>query len=84
MVVEYPGHTLFSRQLLHAPQQERGGCDMSVAELVAHYKERELGEKSGKAEKPRKAYLYIFNNYVLPKWESLSLHAVKAVAVEDC
>jgi integrase len=56
---------------------------MTVAELVMHYKDRELGEDSGKAEKPRKAYLYIFNNYVLPKWGSFPLGAVKAVAVED-
>jgi integrase len=56
---------------------------MSVAELVTHYTERELGENSGRAEKPRKAYLYIFKNYILPKWETLPLRAVKAVAVED-
>ena len=56
---------------------------MSVAELVTHYTERELAENSGKAAKPRKAYLYIFKNYVLPKWETLPLRAVKAVAVED-
>jgi len=57
--------------------------EMSVAELVTHYTERELGEDSGKAEKPRKAYQYIFKNYILPKWEALPLRAVKAVAVED-
>jgi integrase len=56
---------------------------LTVAELVDHYKERELGEDSGKATKPRKAYLYIFKNYILPKWGHLPLQAVKAVAVED-
>ena len=71
------------RLSLNAPQQEQSDCSMSVAELVAHYQERELGENSGRAEKPRKAYLYIFNNYVLPKWGELPLRAVKAVAVED-
>jgi hypothetical protein len=71
------------RQLANASQQVRGNSDMTVVELVMHYKERELGENSGKAEKPRKAYLYIFNNYVLPKWGSFPLGAVKAVAVED-
>jgi integrase len=54
-----------------------------VMELVEHYKERELGEDSGKAAKPRKAYLYIFANYILPRWGSLPLGQVKAVAVED-
>jgi integrase len=50
---------------------------------VEHYQKHELGDDSGKALKPRKAYLYIFNNYILPKWGSLPLRAVKAVAVED-
>jgi integrase len=70
------------RQLADTPQQERGS-DLTVAELVEHYKERELGEDSGKAVKPRKAYLYILTNYVLPKWGSLPLAAVKAIKVED-
>jgi integrase len=42
-----------------------------------------LKQNSGRAEKPRKAYLYIFNNYLLPRWGSLPLRAVKAVIVED-
>lgn len=70
------------RQLSNIPQHERGS-DLTVTELVNHYRERELGENSGKAEKPRKAYLYIFNNFILPKWGNLLLHGVKAVAVED-
>jgi integrase len=56
---------------------------LTVTELVEHYKERELGEDSGKAAKPRKAYLYIFANYILPRWGSFPLAQVKAVAVED-
>ena len=71
------------RQLANAPQPVEAGASLSVAELVEHYTQRELGEDSGKAAKPRKAYLYIFNNYIVPKWGSLPLAAVKAVAVED-
>lgn len=71
------------RQLANTPLHERDNSDTTVAELVDHYKERELGDDSGKAAKPRKAYLYIFTNYILPKWGTLSLQAVKAVAVED-
>ncbi len=56
---------------------------LTMNELVEHYKQRELGDDSGKALKPRKAYLYIFANYILPKWGSFSLGQVKAVAVED-
>ena len=71
------------RQLLNEPKHKAIICDMSVAELVTHYTERELAENSGRAAKPRKAYLNIFKNYILPKWETLPLHAVKAVAVEE-
>jgi integrase len=71
------------RQLFSAPQVAQGDGEMTVEKLVSHYKARELGEDSGKAAKPRKAYLYIFNNYILPRWGNLPLEAVKAVAVED-
>jgi len=71
------------RQLANTPQPIGGDGSLAVAELVEHYKERELGDDSGKALKPRKAYLYIFKNYILPKWGSLPLRMVKAVAVED-
>jgi integrase len=57
--------------------------NLNVSELLEHYKARELREDSGRAAKPRKAYLYIFANYILPTWGSLSLGQVKAVAVED-
>jgi integrase len=72
------------RQLANTPQPTGTNTSITVAELVEHYKERELGDDSGKAAKPRKAYLYIFNNYILSKWGSLPLGQVKAVAVEDC
>jgi integrase len=56
---------------------------LTVTELVNHYTERELSESDGKSAKVRKAYRYIFTNYVLPKWGSHLLAAVKAVEVED-
>ena len=71
------------RQLANTPPQMRDDASITVAELVKHYTERELCESSGKAVKVRKAYLYIFKNYILPKWGSLPLVAVKAVKVED-
>jgi integrase len=71
------------RQIANTPQLMTANSALTVTELVDHYKKRELGEDSGKAQKPRKAYLYIFNNYILPKWGGLPLRAVKAVAVED-
>jgi integrase len=71
------------RPQIEAPVPVKDVSTLTVAELVDHYTERELGASSGKAEKPRKAYLYLFKNYILPKWGSLPLQAVKAVAVED-
>lgn len=71
------------RSQVEDPEPIQGVANLTVALLVEHYTKRELGDDSGKALKPRKAYLYIFNNYILPKWGSLPLRAVKAVAVEE-
>jgi integrase len=71
------------RPQVNASEPIMGDSDLTVSELVKHYTKRELGDDSGKAAKPRKAYLYIFNNYILPKWGSLPLRTVKAVQVED-
>lgn len=71
------------RHLANTPQQPGMDPSLTVEKLVEHYTERELGQSSGKAEKPRKAYLYIFKNYILPKWGTFLLGQVKAVAVED-
>jgi integrase len=71
------------RQQANVPQELRGNPSLTVAELVDHYKEHELGESSGKTAKVVKAYRYVLANYVLPKWGNLTLGAVKAVAVES-
>ena len=71
------------RQQANTPQPAGANTSLTVAELVEHYEERELGDKSGKAAKVVKAYRYIFKNYIVPKWGTLPLRAVKAVAVED-
>lgn len=71
------------RQQANTPQPVGAKTSLTVAQLVEHYTERELGEDSGRAAKPRKAYLSIFASYIIPKWGNLPLKAVKAVAVED-
>jgi integrase len=55
----------------------------TVAEMVKHYRERELSDASQKTVKVRKAYHSILDNYVLPKWSGYWLTEVKAIAVED-
>jgi integrase len=55
----------------------------TIAELVAHYQEKELPEDSTKAYSTRKAYQCYFKNWIVPVWGSYRLSAVKTVGVED-
>ncbi|MEO8736971.1 MAG: site-specific integrase [Edaphobacter sp.] len=71
------------RQRANTPLPVAPATSITVAELVEHYKERELSESAGKTAKVVKAYRYIFANYVVPKWGTFPLGAVKAVAVEE-
>ena len=71
------------RQHANAAPPVESKPSITVAELVEHYKERELGESADKAVKVIKAYKYIFANYVIPKWGAVPLVEVKPVAVED-
>jgi len=56
---------------------------ITVAELIEHYKEHELCDGCGKTAKVVKAYRYIFGTYVVPRWGTSLLGAVKAVEVES-
>jgi integrase len=71
------------RQRANTPEPVAPVVAMTVTELVDHYKQRELGEDCGKATKVVKAYKYVLTNYIIPKWGSLPLQSIKAVAVED-
>jgi integrase len=71
------------RQQTNTPPQLKEDTSLNVAGLVEHYTGVELSDASGKAAKVVKAYRYIFNNYILPKWGSLPLSKVKAVEVEN-
>jgi integrase len=71
------------RQLANSTQPVGPASSLTVANLLDHYSQCELGESAGKAAKVVKAYLYIFKNYIVPQWGHLPLGAVKAVAVED-
>jgi integrase len=71
------------RQQANTPQPVGINSSLTIAGLVEHYNERELGESAGKTAKVVKAYRYIFTNYIVPKWGTFPLRAVKAVAVEE-
>ena len=65
------------------PQAE-GGPE-TIAELVAHYRLKELKEDSHsrKSFPTRAAYRSYLDNWVLPRWGELKLDQIKPVAVEE-
>ena len=66
-----------------APHVEGG--PKTVAELIAHYRLKELvGENKGrKAFSTRAAYECYLNLWILPRWGDLRIDQVKSVAVEE-
>jgi integrase len=64
------------------PQTERGPS--TIAELVAHYRLKELsGDSNGrKAFSTRDGYECYLDNWILPRWQNHKLNQVKPVAVE--
>jgi integrase len=65
------------------PQAE-GGPE-TIADLVAHYRLKELNENSHsqKSFPSRAAYQSYLENWVLPRWGGLKLDQIKPVAVEE-
>jgi len=65
------------------PQVESG--PETIADLVAHYRLKELNEDSHsqKAFPTRAAYQSYLENWVLPRWGGLKLDQIKPVAVEE-
>lgn len=55
----------------------------TIAELVSHYREKELTEEGNKSFSTRTAYAIYLKNWILPTWGERSLSDVRTVAVED-
>jgi integrase len=55
----------------------------TIAELVTHYREKEMTETSNKSFSTRTAYEMYLKNWIVPKWGEFSLSDVWTVAVED-
>ena len=66
-----------------APHAEGG--PRTVAELIAHYRLKELASegKGRKAFSTRAAYECYLNRWILPRWGDLRIDQVKSVAVEE-
>jgi integrase len=57
--------------------------NLTVGELVAHYKETELSpERNRKSPSTRKVYTEFLKRYILPEWSHRSLREVRPIAVE--
>ena len=54
-----------------------------IAELVAHYRQKEMSEESSKSYSTRTAYDVYLRNWIVPVWGSRSLSDVRTVVVED-
>jgi integrase len=93
-VEEYPTETKAMiaaealRVTINSEQTEMSQQPVSVAALVRHFKELELGpiteedEEEGRAYSTRSTYTDILDFHVVPKWGDKKLHEVRAVAVE--
>jgi integrase len=55
----------------------------TVAELVSHYRQKEISEDSSKSYSTRTAYDVYLRNWIVPVWGKHSLSDVRTVAVED-
>ncbi len=55
---------------------------MTVGELVEHYREKELGEDCGKTKLTREVYEHNLNSYILPRWGAERIGDVKAFRIE--
>jgi hypothetical protein len=54
-----------------------------IAELLAHYRQKEMSEESSKSYSTRTAYDVYLRNWIVPVWGARSLSDVRTVAVED-
>jgi len=59
------------------------GAPRNLAELVDHYRKKELGDDSAKAHSTRQMYGSYIKTWILPQWGEHSLCDVRTVAVED-
>jgi integrase len=56
---------------------------LSVRELAAHYKEKELGSDCGKRVKTCETYTQHIDDYIVPRWGSERIGDIRAFKVEE-
>jgi integrase len=55
----------------------------TIADLVTHYKQKEMSEESGKSFATRTAYQFYLKGWIVPQWGESSLSDIHTVAVEE-
>ena len=59
------------------------GTPRTMAELVTHYKQKEMSEDGGKSFATRTAYQFYLKGWIVPQWGNYSLSDIHTVAVEE-
>lgn len=55
----------------------------TMADLVEHYRQKEMSENSGKAFSTRTAYEVYLKNWIVPGWGTRTLSEVRTIQVEE-
>jgi integrase len=84
---EYPTKTSALKQLAGLgidvnSEQPVKVLTLTLAKLVEHYKENELTENCDKTARTIAVYEQQIRQYILPKWGTIDIAQIKAVAVE--
>jgi integrase len=58
------------------------GHELTLDEVIAHYKEVELADSNSKTTRTKEVYLHQLDNVIAPKWGPLRVSEVKPIAVE--
>jgi integrase len=84
-VEEFPTKTRALRacERLRGDINKNTGTPRTMAELVEHYRQKEMSENGSKSYATRKAYDVYLRNWIVPVWGTRSLSDVRTVAVED-
>ena len=61
---------------------QNSSTNMTIAQLIAHYSDIELGDDSSKTLLTRKVYMHHLTNVILPTWGEHRLHQVRSITVE--
>jgi integrase len=59
-----------------------GASEVTVDEVIAHYKRIELADTSSKTKRTKEVYLHQLDDVISPRWGTFRLCEVKPVAVE--